>query len=74
MQRMIGLPAVHLNVTLGAYVAAIKLARDNPDQEFKHGLTSWWPTSGREIMQQFMRSVHERINDAIPYCQRGIRP
>lgn len=44
------------------YVAGIKLAKTNPDAEFKYGLTTWWPVTGKEIMQQFRASVHDRIN------------
>ena len=70
--RTITLPAVNMTVSLGAYVKAIKTARDNPDMEFKHGLTTWWPTKGREVMEQFRHGMMDRINQGIPYSQRGI--
>jgi hypothetical protein len=73
MTRTISLPAVNLTVSLAAYVKAIKLARDNPDAEFKHGLTTWWPTKGREIMKQFHYAMNDRINQAIPYRYRGLQ-
>lgn len=58
-------------VPLGAYVAAIKVAKANPTKRFKTGLTTWWPTTGAEIMQQFMAGVQDRINQAVPYNTRG---
>lgn len=58
-------------VSLGAYVRAIKLAKENPDTEFKRGLTTWWPTKGREILRQFHEGMNARINEKIPYSQRG---
>lgn len=58
-------------VSLKAYVAAIKVAKANPDMQFKSGLTTWWTTTGAEIMKQFRRGMHQRINEAIPYMERG---
>jgi len=29
------------------------------------------PCSGKEIVKQFRRGMHERISDGIPYSQRG---
>lgn len=72
MTRTVTIPAVNMTVSLTAYVRAVKMARDNPDMEFKHGFTTWWPTKGSEVMRQFMASVHDRINQGIPYSQRGL--
>lgn len=69
--RVITLPALNRTVTLGAYVAAIKLAKANPDREFKHGLESWWPCTGAEIVREFRRGMNDRINAAVPYINRG---
>ena len=60
------------SITLGQYVAAIRLAKANLDQEFKYGLTTWWPTTGAEIRRQFLQGVHDRINQGIPAIRRGI--
>ena len=60
-------------VTLGQYLKAIKRAKANPKETFPRGLTSWWPTTGAEIMRQFMRGVHDRISQGIPYSERGRR-
>jgi hypothetical protein len=75
-QRTIYLPAIERRVSLAAYVAAIKTAKAQPEQTFKHGLTTWWPTTGREIVAQFRDGMHDRINQAIPYRRRGrpVRP
>lgn len=69
--RVIGLPALGRSVGIGAYVAAVKRAKANPDAEFKHGLTTWWPTTGAEVVRQFRAGMHERINAGIPYARRG---
>lgn len=71
-QRYIILPAINRKVALGAYIAAVKTAKARPDQEFREGLTTWWPTTGRDILQQFFNGVQERINAGIPYSQRGM--
>ena len=47
---------------LGSYVKAVKLAKCHPNQKFKHGLCSWWPTTGQEIYRDFIRGLHDRIN------------
>ena len=67
----VSLPALNRTVPLNAYVAAVKLAKANPETEFKTGLDTWWPTTGAEIRRQYRRAVHDRINRAIPlavYC------
>lgn len=69
--RTIALPAINARVSLRDYIRAIKEAKANPDREYKHGLTTWWPTTGREIHQQFLQGVHDRINQGVPYIERG---
>ena len=61
----IALPAVDKVVTVGQYVAAIRVAKAHPDDEFKHGLTCWWPCTGREIMRQFRAGAHERAQQRL---------
>lgn len=59
-------------VRLGVYVAGIKLAKANPSITFKSGLCNdWWGATGAEIVRQFFEGVTDRINEAIPYTQRG---
>lgn len=70
--RVIHLPAIDRQIPLKYYLIAIKTAKDNPETEFKHGLTCWWPCTGAEIVKQFMEGIHDRINQATPYCQKGI--
>lgn len=69
--RTIHLPAIDRTVTLGQYLQAVKMAKSNPDEEFKHGLSSWWPTKGSEIVRQFNDGLRDRINAAVPYYARG---
>ena len=71
-KRCIYLPALNKRISLGAYVCAIKTAKANPEQEFKTGLTTWWPTTGAEIVEQFRRGMNDRINQAVPYNRRGV--
>jgi hypothetical protein len=70
--RVIYLPALEKRVSLKTYVAGIKLVKANPDKVFKHGLTCWWSCTGAEILKQFRDGVIERINDCIPYVDRGM--
>ena len=72
MTRVITLPAVNKTVSLRAYVVAVRLAKDNPTVTFSHGFTTWWPTTGADIMRQFRQGVMDRINQNIPYCKRGL--
>lgn len=71
--RIISLPAIDRSVPLGAYVAAVRRAKASPEAEFRHGLTTWWPTSGADIMRQFRAGMNARINEGVPYFQRGSR-
>ena len=72
MKRFIKLPAINREVTIGQYVSAIKTAKENPEAEFKHGLTCWWSCTGKDIMKQFMEGINDRINQNIPYSKRGL--
>lgn len=49
-------------IPMGIYVRGVKLAIANPDMKFSEGLTSWWSTTGKEIREQFLESIHDRIN------------
>jgi hypothetical protein len=71
MLRRIHLPAIDRTVSLAAYNQAVRLAKAFPTAVFKTGLTTWWPTTGTEIMKQFREGMTDRINQAIPYNQRG---
>ena len=73
MKRMVYVAGWDRWVTLGAYVRGIKKAKANPDATFQHGLTSWAMTTGKEIVQEFRRGMHERINGGIPYIKRGVK-
>jgi hypothetical protein len=47
------------------------MAKANPDMLFKTGFTTWWPTTGAEVTEQFREGMMDRINQAIPYSHRG---
>lgn len=69
--RTVYVPGIERRVPLRAYVRAVRLAKANPDTVFRCTLCGWWPGTGRDILRQFMDGVHQRINDAVPYVQRG---
>lgn len=69
--RTVYLPALGIRVTLAAYLQAVRMAKANPEMMFKTGFTTWWPTTGAEVMDQFREGMMERINQAIPYIERG---
>ena len=71
MTRVVYVPGLDRAVPLRIYIDAVKLARTFPDMTFRTGLSSWWPTTGREIVGQFREGVHDRINQQIPYRLRG---
>ncbi len=71
--RFIDLPAINKKVPLGAYIKAVRAAKENPERTFTTGLTTWWPTKGSEIVEQFQRGMTERINEAVSYSQRGVK-
>jgi len=51
-----------LQITIGQYIFAHKRAKENQEVEFARGLTCWYPVTGREILNQFMDAIHDRIN------------
>lgn len=58
--KMITLPN-RKRVTLGQYVEAWRrLKRSHPDQEFEGW--NWWPMKARDILRDYRRAVHDRIN------------
>jgi hypothetical protein len=71
MIRTIRLTAIDRTVTLADYNTLVRLAKGFPTATFRTGLTTWWPTTGAEIMQQFRAGMMDRINQGIPYTQRG---
>ena len=71
--RTIYLPAIEKHVPLGIFLQGIRLAKAHPTAQFPHGLVCWWPCSGAEIMRQFLDGVMDRINQGIPYMQRGVQ-
>ena len=60
--RVIYLSAIQKRITIGQYCKAVKLAKANPDREFNVTLETWWPGTGKLIVKQFMKGVHDRIN------------
>ena len=69
-KRHMAVPSIGRYVPLNVFITAVKEAKANPDEEFKHGLMSWDSTTGRQIREQFRYQIRDRINQAIPYHQR----
>lgn len=55
---------------LGTYVRGVRHAIAHPDARFPRGLDGW-PATGAEIRRQFRQGLHDRINQAVPYLDRG---
>lgn len=65
-------------VTLGAYTRAWKQAlAASPDARFRQGPADDFPDRNRtraQVLAQFRRGMHDRINQATPYIARGVNP
>jgi hypothetical protein len=59
-------------LSLARYLEIVRYAKAHPEYEFTRGFTCWWPCTGHEIMRQFRQGITDRINQAVPYAQRGI--
>lgn len=70
-KRHMAVPSISKYVPLGVFLREVRKAIDNPDAEFKQGLTCWWSVTGAEIRQQFRGQIRDRINQAIPYIERS---
>lgn len=70
-KRCVYLPATGKRVSPGACVSAIRAAKASPDAGFKTGLTTCWPVTDSEIIQQFRAGMHDRITRAVPRSKRG---
>lgn len=71
--RAIYVSGIERWVSIKSYVRAVKMAKANPTVQFAQGLTCWWSCTGAEVMSQFRDGMNARINEGIPYCQRGMR-
>jgi hypothetical protein len=72
-KRAIYCPGPDKWLTLGQYVKAVKMAKANPTTTFKQGITCWWPVTGAEVVEQFYRGLEDRINQAVPWMERGVK-
>lgn len=44
------------------YLAGIRAAKANPEAMFKRTLKSWTPGTGAQVMAEYRRDLHDRIN------------
>jgi hypothetical protein len=73
MQRVVHLPE-NRTVTLGAYVAAWKTVLAAPeDSTFQNGF-NWYPESRKEVLREFRRGLHDRINRRIDGFPGTLKP
>ena len=72
-KRAIYCPGPRKWLTLGQYVQAVKMAKANPAATFKCGFSSEWPLTGAEAFGEFMAGLEDRINQAEPYSERGLK-
>ena len=70
-KRAIYIPGYERWVTLGQYVKAVKQAKANPKAIFPHTFCDWCSGTGEQIVGEFFEGVQDRINQSIPYSQRG---
>ena len=74
--KYVYLSATGKRITLRAYVESWKrakrIAKDNPKAEVVHGLNGWWPITVTELLREYRQAMHDRINQGIPYCERGL--
>lgn len=62
MQRTIYLPAICRSITLAQYCAAFRIAKINPDRRFRQTFQDWNGGTGADIVREFRRGMHDRIN------------
>lgn len=62
MKRVFVLDEGTRRITLGQVVAIVRAALQDPDARFDRSFCGWWPASGHEILRQFRRGLHDRIN------------
>ena len=60
---MISIRIQDRSIPATTYLAGIRLAKANPDRLFKQTLWGWWPGTGSEIVEQYRRDLHKRINE-----------
>jgi hypothetical protein len=73
MQRVVHLPE-NRTVTLGSYVAAWKTVLAAPeDSTFQNGF-NWYPESRKEVLREFRRGLHDRINRRIDGFPGTLKP
>jgi hypothetical protein len=63
MRKFIYLPATGKRVSINAYLMAWRIVKNNPTKEFEHGLNTWWPQKGYDILRDFRKGLHDRISN-----------
>lgn len=64
--KTIYLSATGKHISLAQYLKAWKMCIEFPDEEFKHGLCTWWPQKGKDIRKDFIEGMMDRINTRKP--------
>ena len=71
-RRMIYCPGPEKWLTLRQYLDAYYLAKANPKMQFKQTFTCWYGGTGKDAVREFVEGMMDRINQGIPYCERGL--
>jgi hypothetical protein len=53
-------------VSCGAFIRALQRAKENPLAIFDRSFLKKKPTTGREILNEYINAVHTRITAGIP--------
>lgn len=51
------------SVPAARYMAGIRAAKENPEARFARTLHSWAPGTGADVMAEYRRDLHKRINE-----------
>ena len=73
MKRIVYLPQGR-QVTLGNYVRAWKCALTAPDTAVFDKAFNWYPETKTEVLREFRRGLHDRINRRIDGFPGTLRP
>lgn len=60
MKQVIGICEGTLSIP--QYLEVVRIAKSNLNHTFKRSFSGWCPSTGNEIVAQFVEGVHDRIN------------
>ena len=60
---------INLRVYVESWKRAKQMVKQNPEAEVFHGLNGWWPITVVELLREYRKAMHDRINQARPYVE-----